>query len=177
MRRMLRLLAAVLITCTGIAACDKKDPETPDPGDPVGEVRVSPGDRLGWTQQAADAATVQTYQFALYLDGARLTLSGVNCTRAATGTGFDCSAQLPALSPGTHTLELASFVTDGGTIAESARSAPLRVVSGGGGSSFSVSPVSVVTAEQVRLTLTPLAEGLVLPSDLAFTSDGLIFVA
>jgi len=177
MRMMLRLFAAVLVTCMSIAACDKNEPETPDPGDPGAEVRVSPGDRLGWTQQAPDLATAETYQFALYLDGARLTLAGVSCTRAASGAAFDCSAQLPALSPGTHTLELASFVTDGGTIAESARSAPLRVVSGGGGSSFSVSPVSVVTAEQVRLTLTPLAEGLVLPSDLAFTSDGLIFVA
>jgi glucose/arabinose dehydrogenase len=173
---MLRLIVAVLITCVSTAACDKNEPETPDPGDPGGEVRVSPGDRLGWTQQAADTATVQSFQFALYLDGARLTLTGVTCTAAASSAAFDCSAQLPTLSPGTHTLELASFVSDGSTIAESARSAPLRVVVGGT-STFSLPSVSVLTAEQVRLNLTPVAEGLLLPTDLAFTSDGSIFVA
>jgi glucose/arabinose dehydrogenase len=67
-------------------------------------------------------------------------------------------------------------VADGSTIAESARSVPLRVVAGGT-STFSVPSLSVLTAEQVRLNLTPVAEGLILPSDLAFTSDGSIFVA
>ena len=174
MRIMLRPLAIVLVMCIGLAACDKKDPETPDPGTPTGDVRVSPGDRLGWTQQAADSATLASYQFALYLDGARLILTGVNCT--ASGTAFECSAQLPTFSTGTHTLELASFVTDGATTAESPRSTPLRVIAGGT-SGFSAASLQVVTAEQVRLNLVPVAEGLQFPSDLAFAADGSIFIA
>jgi glucose/arabinose dehydrogenase len=173
---MLRCLALAVLACICVAGCNKKEPESPDPGNPSGDVRVSPGDRLGWTQQAADAATLASFQFALYLDGARLTLTGVSCNRAASGTGFDCSAMLPTFSPGTHTLELASFVTDASAIIESARSAPLRVIAGTT-SSFSVPGLLVVTAERVQLNLTPVAEGLNLPSDLAFAADGSIFIA
>jgi glucose/arabinose dehydrogenase len=175
---MVRTLTLVVAACICIAGCDKKTPETPDPGGPSGEVRVSPGDRLGWTQQAADAAEVATFQFALYVDGARTMLSSVSCARAASGTAFDCSALLPTLSTGTHTLELASFVVDGSVTIESVRSGPLRVIAGGTStSSFSASSRLVVTAEQVQLNLAPVTEGLRLPSDLAFASDGSIFVA
>ena len=171
-----RFVILVLLASMPVASCDKKEPEAPDPGSPTDDVRVAPGDRLGWTQEAADAATVQSYQFALYLDGARLTLTGVSCAGTSSGSVFDCSAQLPTFSAGTHTLELASFVTDGATTVESARSAPLRVISGTT-SAFSTTSRVVVTAEQVRLNLTPVAEGLLLPSDLAFASDGSIFIA
>ena len=119
-----------------------------------GDVRVSPGDRLGWTQQAADAAEVASFQFALYVDGTRTTLTGVSCASAASGTAFDCSATLPTLSAGTHTLELASFVVDGSVTAESARSgAAARHRRGHVRSSFSASSMLVVTAEQVQLNL------------------------
>lgn len=173
---MLRRLAIIVLACICVASCDKKDPEDPDPGNPSGDVQISPGDRLGWTQQAADATELASFQFALYLDGFRLTLTGVSCTRAASGTAFDCSATLPTFSPGTHTLELASFVVDGSATVESSRSGALRVISGGT-SSFSVSSLLVLTAEQVRLNLTPVAEGLHRPSDLALAADGTIFVA
>lgn len=176
MQWMVRPLALVVIACICISGCDKREPETPDPGNPSGEVRVSSGDRLGWLQQAADVAEVTSFQYALYVDGNRNTLAGVSCTPAASGSGFDCSGTLPTLSTGTHTLELASFVVDGSTIIESSRSAPLVVVSGGT-TSFSVPSTLVVTAEQVRLNLDPVAEGLQLPSDIAFGPDGSIFVA
>src|SRR5919108_6470953 len=114
-----RLLVAILVCACG-AACDKKDPETPDPGGPgipAGEAQVRPGDRLGWTQPGADAADISSIQFALYVDGTRTTLSGVTCT--PSGAAFDCHAVLPTMSPGAHTLELASFVVDGSVTAES----------------------------------------------------------
>jgi glucose/arabinose dehydrogenase len=178
MRVMIRVLAFIIVAGLCVAGCDNKPPETPDPGpgNPSGDVRVVPGSRLGWSQQAADATEVASLQFALYIDGARTTLTGANCTGAASGTGFDCSATLPSLSAGTHTLELAAFIIDGSVTLESARSAALRVVAGGT-SGFSVSSQLIVTAEQVRLNLAPVAEGLQLPSDLAFAADGSIFVA
>lgn len=178
MRVMVRRLALVALVCLGVAACDRNTPETPDPGpgNPSGDTRVSPGDRLGWSQQAADAIEIASFQFALYIDGVRTALSGVSCVRAASGADFDCSATLPAMSNGTHTLELASFVVDGSVTVESAKSAPLRVIAGTT-SGFSVSSQLLVTAEQVRLTLSPVAEGLVLPSDIAFAPEGDVFVA
>jgi glucose/arabinose dehydrogenase len=168
-------LGVLALACICVSGCDQREPETPDPGNPSGEVRVSPGDRLGWLQQAADAAEVASFQFALYVDGTRTTLAGVSCTPAAGGA-FDCSGTLPMLTTGTHTLELASFVVDGSTTIESARSAAIRVVAGGT-SGFTALSSLVVTAEQVRLNLDPVAEGLQLPSDIAFTADGSIFVA
>ena len=174
---MVRALVRVLIACIAVSACDRREPEAPDPGTASGDVRVSPGDRLGWTQQAVDSAEVASFQFALYVDGNRTTLGGVNCTAAATGSGFDCSGTLPTMSAGTHTIELASFVVDGSTVLESGRSAALRVIVGGTTTSFSVPSTLVVTSEQVRLNLDPVAEGLQLPSDIAFAEDGTIFVA
>jgi glucose/arabinose dehydrogenase len=177
---MVRFLALLVAACICIAGCDKKQPETPDPGNvPSGnDSRVAPGDRLGWLQQAADAAELATFQYALYVDGNRTTLSDVNCSTASGGSSFECSAPLPALTPGTHTLELASFVVDGSLLIESARSGPLLVTTGGASASSSAAAsLSVLTAEQVRLNLVPVAEGLQLPSDLAFAPDGSIFVA
>ena len=178
MRVMLRRLVLLALICICVAACDKKSPETPDPGPgtPSGDTRVSPGDRLGWSQQAADAIEIASFQFALYVDGVRTALAGVSCVRAASGSDFDCNATLPAMSNGTHTLELASFVVDGSVTVESAKSAPLRV-SVGTTSGFSVSSQLLVTAEQVRLNLSPVAENLLLPSDIAFAPEGDVFVA
>ncbi len=172
--RKLILFAVVCICAWG---CENREPETPDPGNPSGDTRVSPGDRLGWAQRAADATEVASLQFALYVDGNRTTLTSVNCSSAASEE-FDCSAMLPTLSTGSHTLELASFIVDGSGTIESPRSAPLRVTAGGTStSSLSTSSMQVVTAEQVKLNLVPVAEGLSLPSDLAFAADGSIFVA
>jgi glucose/arabinose dehydrogenase len=171
---MLRLVLAV-VACICLAGCDKKDPEEPDPGTPSGEVRVSPGDRLGWTQQAADAVQLASFLYALYVDGSRMPLSNATCTTAASGT-FDCSAPIPTLSTGAHTIELATFVVEGSVTIESSRSAALRILFSGP-STFSVPAMLVVTSERVQLNLTPVADGLHLPSDLAFAADGSIFIA
>jgi glucose/arabinose dehydrogenase len=177
MRAMLRRVAvAFVLACVCCAGCDKKEPEDPDPGDPSGDVQVSPGDRLGWTQPSPDTADIAALQFALYVDGTRTTLTGAGCTRAAAA--FECSAVLPALTPGTHTLELAAFINDGSVTAESTRSAPLRVVvTARAGVLFSSNAIQVVTVEQAQLRLSLVTDALDLPSDLAFPSDGSIFIA
>ena len=176
MRMMVRRLIFAVVVCACFAACDKNDPEVPDPGNPSGEIQVAPGDRLGWTQPAPDAADINTLQFALYVDGARTTLASATCARA--GADFECSAALPALSPGSHTLELASFVVDGSVTAESPRSPALRVVAVAvrGAASMSTS-LAVVTAEQSQLTLSLVTDQLRLPSDLVFPPDGSILIA
>ena len=177
MRVMYRPLAILVAACIAVAGCDKKEPEAPDTGDTSGDVRVMPGARLGWRQSAADAGQAASFQYALYIDGARTILAGVTCAVAAGASGFDCSGVLPSLTIGTHTLELAALVVDGSSTLESPRSSPLRVVAVAATSRFSTSSRSVMTAEQVQLVLAPAAENLRLPSDLAFAPDGSIFVA
>ena len=175
MRLVMLRLALAVVACICVAGCDKKEPEEPDPGTPSGEVRVSAGDRLGWTQQAADAVQISSFLYALYVDGNRMPLSNATCTTAASGT-FDCSAPIPTLSTGAHTIELATFVVEGAVTLESSRSAALRILFSGP-STFSVPALLVVTAERVQLNLTPVADGLHLPSDIAFAADGSIFIA
>jgi glucose/arabinose dehydrogenase len=176
MLMMHRVFALLAVACLCVAGCDQKDPETPDPGNPSGDVSVMPGARLGWLQPAADATELASLQFALYIDGGRTTLAGATCSESGSGPDFECSAVLPSLSTGTHTLELASFVIDGTTTLESPRSPALRVVAAAT-SRFSNASTLLVTAEQVQLTLAPVAENLQLPSDLAFAPDGSIFIA
>jgi glucose/arabinose dehydrogenase len=83
---------------------------------------------------------------------------------------------MPTLSTGAHTIELATFVVEGAVTIESSRSAALRILFSGP-SAFSVPAMLVVTSERVQLNLTPVADGLHLPSDLAFAADGSIFIA
>lgn len=168
------LVLLVALVC--ISGCSKKDPENPGPNNPdlpSGETRVAPGDRLGWSQPLSDT-DIALLQFALYIDGARTVLAGATCTPA--GSSYDCSAVLPTMSPGAHTLELASFVIDGSVTAESPRSPALRVVAVTSTTSGFTSQL-VTTAEQVQLNLTPVTDRLSLPSDIAFAPDGSIFIA
>ena len=136
-----------------VAGCDKKEPEAPDPGIRPGDVQVSPGDRLGWTQPAPDAADIASYQFALYLDGSRSTLAGVGCTQAASAITSIAAPCCPRLTAGTHTLELAAFIDDGGARSRARDRRRSRGRRRHGRSSFSSASISVVTVDQVRLNL------------------------
>ena len=120
---MIRRPLVVLACCLVIAACSKK----PSPAAPPGD-SITGRERIGWDQAAADGTEVASLRYAVYVDGVRSELTGASCTAAAQA-GFSCSAPLPALSAGSHTLELASFVADG-LVVESAKSAPLRVTVG-----------------------------------------------
>ena len=76
--------------------------------------RISGNERLGWNQAATERrAQLATLRYAAYVDGTRVELTDVSCTGPAGGTA-PCSSRMPAMSPGAHTIELASFVVDGG---------------------------------------------------------------
>jgi len=177
MRKMLRGLW-LLLACATIAACGgESPPPTPDPGVPPGETRVTGTERLGWSQPAADTQELSRFEYAIYIDGARTTLSGVMCGSTASPAGFECSAPLPPLTAGSHDLELATFFTDQQGVLESGRSGPLRVFKTGAAGSQSTASGLVMTAEGVQLILEPVAEGLHDPTDLAFGTDGTILIA
>ena len=104
----------------------RTSPAPPVVTPPAGTETINGTERIGWDQRAADTAELAAISYVLYVDGTRTPLTAVTCATQASAAGFACSARLPALSAGSHTLQLASFVTDG-TVLESERSASLSV--------------------------------------------------
>jgi hypothetical protein len=131
---MLRLL--IVLGCMGLAGCDEKPTPAPPAAlaPPVVAVPLKPTtvngmERIGWDQPAAASTDPATMHFVVYVDGARTALPDVSCAPSqapASSSTFSCTAPLPRLTLGTHTLELVSTV-DEGDVRESARSAPMQV--------------------------------------------------
>src|SRR5262249_22695593 len=131
--QMLRTAAAfVVLASLTLASCGDSNSTTPPPPTvPPGDATITGNERLGWDQRAPDNGELASYRYAIFVDGTRSELSGVSCDTLQAANGFPCSAPLPRLSSGTHTLELATFIVDGTTLLESARSSSLRVVVAG----------------------------------------------
>jgi glucose/arabinose dehydrogenase len=167
----------IVICCLAMIACDRNSPSPPVVDVPPTTETITGNERIGWDQPAADAVELAAIGYVVYVDGARTALAGVTCAEASAGTGFPCTARLPALTAGTHTLELASFVTDGGVL-ESARSGPLRVTMAAlaqGAPAGDRARAVVRNAGATRDEI--VADGLESPTDLAFAPDGRLFVA
>jgi len=171
------------------AACSRSSPSPPEVTPPSGTETINGTERLGWTQRAGDAVELATVRYAIYVDGTRSELAGASCAQTADADGFACSARLPTLTAGAHTLELASYVTDG-SLLESARSAAIRVTVvtqvesalktaaeplGSTSSETAIRPFSL--ADGTRLVVEPVVSGLSQPTDLAFAPDGRLFIA
>ena len=164
----------IVLCCLIMIACDKKSPPAPPVVDtPSRPVTINGTERIGWDQPAADTVELAAISYAAYVDGTRAPLAGVSCASAAAGAGFPCSARMPALSPGQHTLELASLVNDGGVL-ESARSAPLQVTLVAQATSAAIAPR---LRSGLMLTSAAVAGGLEAPADLAFAPDGRVYIA
>jgi hypothetical protein len=120
------LLAAATIACG-------KTAEAPPSVTAEPTEHVAGTERFAWTQTAADSREVKTFRYAAYVDGIRVELMDVSCEPPAspTSTTFECSAPLPALSAGTHVLEVAMFIVEGSAVRESPRSAPMKVLKAG----------------------------------------------
>jgi len=122
-----RSTIVLIALCAACAACGQSSPPPPVVTPPAGTETITGTERIGWDQPAPNLAELATFRYAIYVDGTRSELAGVSCATSATASGFPCTALLPAMAAGAHTLELASFVVDGGVL-ESARSAALRVM-------------------------------------------------
>ena len=175
---MARHFILALIACATLAACGGKDPPSPpNTPTPSGDIQVSGGERIGWRQLAADAVELGLLQYVMYVDGARTALSGVSCGNTATADGFECSAALPPLSIGRHTLEIAAVVNGPSGDVESDRSGPLQVVMTAVSRTTSAAPIAVFTVDGLRLELTRVTDGLRDPSDIAIDAQGNVLVA
>jgi len=125
MLRDVRRLAILFVSST-VAACGGGSPSPPVVTPPSTPVTVTGAERIGWDQPAGDAVELATIGYAIYVDGTRSVASGVACAQNAGATTFACTAALPPLTPGAHSLQVASFVNDGALL-ESTRSAALQV--------------------------------------------------
>jgi glucose/arabinose dehydrogenase len=171
-------LLTILVACVFLAACDDKQ-STPTPPPSNGE-RITGSERIGWDQPAANAAELASFRYAIYVDGTRSELTDVACSTTAGPAGFPCSAALPSMTAGSHTLEVAAFVVDGAVL-ESGKSTALRVERIGAAMTSAGSTwrtdVAVSTVDRLQLQLQLVTDGLTNPTDLAFAEDGRIFVA
>jgi glucose/arabinose dehydrogenase len=174
-RFVLACVAVTTLACGG----SSNPPTQPPPGSGGGGGTTITGrERIGWTQQAENSAQLATFDFAAYVDGStRRVLENDTCT--GSGPTFECSAPLPSLTAGQHTIELVAFMSSGGSVLESDRSAPLTVTVAG----VTAPPQeelaansSLATSDGHRFAADIVARGLDDPTDLAVAPDGRVFV-
>src|SRR5262245_1762402 len=125
---MRRLLCVTIVSAMTLSACggtDNPPPSSPPPSG--GGDTITGRERVAWTQTIGNPADIALYRYALYVDGTRRALEGETCAATSSAASFDCSAPLPSMTAGSHTLELVSFVTQGDTVYESPKSSGLRV--------------------------------------------------
>jgi glucose/arabinose dehydrogenase len=165
-----------LVTVTTMMACggSSNPPGQPPPGS--GGSTITGRERIGWAQQAESAGQVATFNFAAYVDGNRRVLEGHRCSGG--GPSFDCSAQLPSLTAGQHSIELVAFMSLGGVVVESARSPALQVTVAGltAPTEALAKNSTLTTSDGHRFNADIVASGLDDPSDLAVAPDGRVFV-
>jgi glucose/arabinose dehydrogenase len=185
---MARLSPTFLLLSLLAAACggtDAASPPTSPPPSGSGET-VTGRERFGWTQ-AAGASEAGQLQFAAYVDGVRTVLEGASCN-PGSGDNLDCSAPLPPMTPGRHTLELAAFYSAGATTVEGPKSPALQLTiaavtadnSGSETVSREVPPPengSVVASDGSELVAEVLGADLLDPVDVAVDPAGRSFVA
>ena len=100
----------VLLFGAVFVACGSKTPPAPPVVDsPPASETINGTERVGWDQRAADAVELATIHYAIYVDNTRSELADASCAASPTSAAFACSARLPALSNGSHALQIASF--------------------------------------------------------------------
>lgn len=173
----MRPLSILSLAVTILAAACASDPEASPPPGPGTVEPISGRERIGWDQQADDAAQLAELRYAIYVDGTRSEFADVTCAPGASPTAFACSGRGPDLDPGQHTLELAAFTAD----KEGPRSIPLLVVVGQvtSGTSPAEWPAQATdtTADGSALRIERVIDGLEGPVDAAFAPDGRLFIA
>jgi len=193
---------STLACCIVVCACERKTPPAPPSVEPPPAVETINGsERIAWDQRAPNATELAAIRYAIYVDNSRSEMSAISCSPGAADA-FTCTARLPPLSAGMHTLELAAFVVDG-SVLESARSSPLRVnvvaaaaasmppASSGVPGPARHSPFdargprpkpewdgsTVTTSDGLAFQLELVSDELEYPTDLAVAPDGRLFVA
>ena len=119
-----RVIAFACVVCALLAGCGGGAQPAPPA---AGSEAITGTEQFGWDQPAADAAELATFRYALYVDDARLEATEVSCTAVSTAGRFACTARMPPMAAGAHTIQAASYVVADGLLKESARSTVVRV--------------------------------------------------
>jgi hypothetical protein len=186
------LVSAWALACGG-SSSDSAGPSQPGSGGTAG------GPKLAWDQSAPGTDELRQYSYVLYVDGTAVPLPGAACgTLAAETLAAACTAPLPAMSAGQHTLEMATRITRDGVVLESARSEPITYTAGASGfasgtlgaTGVSASPVRVAPAlastqaapggdpqGQNQVIVETIVTGLDRPSAIAALPDGRLLIA
>jgi glucose/arabinose dehydrogenase len=172
--------AALVSLLVSVVACGGSSSPPPSNGGSSGTGgTLTGGERIAWTQSAESAADLAGYRYALYVDNVRRVIEGPTCT-AGDGISVNCSASLPALSAGRHTLQLAAFFMAGDAVIEGERSPVLEVTVAGATAPASGQIVrggTFVSSDGLTIQASVLARDLLDPVDLAIAPDGRAFVA
>ena len=172
-------LASLLVLCTAaVVRCDRDSSSSPSP--PSGSAESVTGrERVAWIQGSVSSSDLMVLQFAAYIDGSRRVLEGFTCS-PSSGDAFSCSAPLPALTAGRHTLEIASFFNSGTGVVESPRSPALQLMVSGivaqSSASAAWSDGTFAASDGRELHAHVLAADLVDPVDVAVDARGRAFV-
>jgi hypothetical protein len=114
---------------------------------------------MAWAQ----VGDVSRLRFRAYVDDKAVDLPGATCTGSATQS--DCSAPLPTLSNGVHTIAVVNVTIATGIESERTNSITVQKVSASAATRLASLPSAVVTPGRVRL------ETVVTIGDAAFTAD------
>ena len=185
------VLAAIAVTgCGGKSTAPQPNPgpspspspsPTPSPTPPTGPgptgaIPVTGSERIGWDQEIVAGGNIRDYEFTAFVDARRTTLPDVQCGTTAGPSGYSCSAQLPYMTDGQHTIKIAATRGVAGQDPMSDRSQEIVVIKGQAATAATADlPTSGIdfdgrVLEAVATHLSPV-------NDLAALPDGRIVVA
>src|SRR5262249_15449621 len=175
---------AVALLASACGGDSSSPPAAPSPGgstpSPGGTINVTGTEKIGWDQVADNASQLTHYRYVGYVDDVAQVLANAVCATSPVNGTFPCTASLPKMTAGTHSLELAVEEIDGAQ-RRSARSPALLLNVTTSASRVSTvvmeAPPSLSTYARLPILVETLATGLSAPSALAAAADGRVFIA
>ena len=139
-------------------------------------ITVTGVERLGWDQDAETLADLDALEFVIFVDDAPVAAGGVECASTRTAAGFSCTAPLPEMTAGKHTIAVAAGLP--GTTGQSPRSHPIEVIVAAD-AAFKPAPVPVtaLTRDGLHLRTKTSASGIEDATDMIAVATGAILIA
>ncbi|HKF69071.1 MAG TPA: hypothetical protein VKB36_21145, partial [Vicinamibacterales bacterium] len=174
---LLSVVVALLASACGGDSAPPAAPSSNPPPSSSGPINVKGTEKLGWDQVGDGSGQLPAYQYLGYVDNAPQVLADAACGSTANNGAFPCTASLPKMTAGLHTLTLAAQETSGAQRI-SAQSAPIQINVATSTATSMVStivpqtPRGVTTFDGLPLVVQTLATGLKAPSAIVAAPDG-----
>lgn len=164
----LALLAATLLLVVTGCKDDESAPTGPTPVAGSGSTQSS--ERLGWSQ----SGDTSQLRFRAYVDGQPVDLPSARCDNAKPDA--ECNSPLPAMSDGSHSIQLASVSPSGVESTRSAAVAFQKTSTRAIGGALRLETV-ITIADGLEFTADVVATGVRAPAQLAWLPDGRLLVS